>query len=448
MKSLKKIVCLVLCLVMVMSATACAKTDPVPPVTNPPSVTESPTETPVVEPTETPTENPVDAEKPEVVPSGQDFDTELKAFLLNEGTLSDSYMVSPMSYRFAMGMLTAGANGDTQKELLGAMNFATIDEYMDWAANIIAFSETFKELVNTEETVIEPEINEDSKYEFFAESFTPATGAFNIANSIWHNANDVGIIKAEFIESMETKYNAQVYEIPLSDMVVEINNWVNENTKGMIPQIINNLPEEVSTVLVNTIYFKSAWRETFTDLDEQKPFQGVKGEVMKDFMSNRESYLYYADDASEMVVIPMEGNVDVVLIKGDDTDYQEKLNNGTYRELNLYIPKWETETSLENSELVNFLAYKGVGNALVGGADFSNMIDTAIHIDDIIQKTVIKLDEEGLEASAATAIIMMNDAIAIPEKPLDVYFDETFQYYIVANTDNGPEVMFFGQLGD
>ena len=50
---------------------------------------------------------------------------------------------------------------------------------------------------------------------------------------------------------------------------------------------------------------------------------------------------------------------------------------------------------------MGFLKSRGAGTAFSNGADFSIMCsDYPLYISDIIQKTKIKIDEEGLEAAA------------------------------------------------
>lgn len=122
---------------------------------------------------------------------------------------------------------------------------------------------------------------------------------------------------------------------------------------------------------------------------------------------------------------------------------------GFDEDVKVSIPKFEVETSFNNKELIKYLAQKGVVLALddTGIADFTPMVEGQdIYIDDIVQKTKVSIDENGAEAAAATAVIMMEATSAGPiTQPKEFVANKPFSYYIYTNTDNGPEIMFYGQ---
>ena len=95
------------------------------------------------------------------------------------------------------------------------------------------------------------------------------------------------------------------------------------------------------------------------------------------------------------------------------------------------IPKLDLETEFACGELVEFLKENGVKLAFdADRADFSGMIDHQIYVSDIIQKTRIKLDEDGVEAAAVTAIMMDNGAAAIPKEPKVFTADRPFSFFM------------------
>ncbi len=55
------------------------------------------------------------------------------------------------------------------------------------------------------------------------------------------------------------------------------------------------------------------------------------------------------------------------------------------------------------------------------------------------------MDESGLEAAAATAIIAVEGAIFEEFKPKEFIADEPFKFYICAG-DNDSEMLFCGQI--
>ena len=48
----------------------------------------------------------------------------------------ENYMISPLSFRYAMALATAGATGEAKEELLKAMGFSSLEEYTKWTNEI------------------------------------------------------------------------------------------------------------------------------------------------------------------------------------------------------------------------------------------------------------------------------------------------------------------------
>ena len=165
-------------------------------------------------------------------------------------------------------------------------------------------------------------------------------------------------------------------------------------------------------------------------------------------MQVEECFTYYSDDSTEFVVIPLENDVYCLCVKGDNQNLLEKLPNAYIQNMELHLPKVEIESTFNRKEFVKFIENEGATLAIdKNNADFSNMIDVQVYIDDIIQKTKIKMDEDGLEASAATAIIMGENAVMPPaEESIVVKFDEHFRFYIYNFNVDGttPELLFYG----
>lgn len=355
-----------------------------------------------------------------------EFDSNLIQFLDNQS--SENYIMSPLSFKYALCLATVGAEGETQKELLDLLEFESVDQCLSWANQ-------YNEVVKN----------------FNSEAKKDNTNAMlEIANSVWHNTDKNGTISKEYIKKIEKYMNGFAYNTNTNKIVSDVNKWVDKNTKGMIKEIINDTAKNSNTILVNTLYLKSGWLNEFHKNSTQKRDFKTKDDkiVQKDFMQNTDDYRYYKDDNTEMVTIALDGDVYFTAVMGDNSNIYEKIKNQTSAYINLYIPKIEIETSLDKGELKSFLSNSGLKHCISPEtSNFSNMIDTPIHINDIIQKAKIITDEEGLEASAATAIIMEDNAVMIEDEPKDVFFDKPFTFYIYNyNTNESPEIMFYGNF--
>lgn len=142
----------------------------------------------------------------------------------------------------------------------------------------------------------------------------------------------------------------------------------------------------------------------------------------------------------------LNGSVNIAYVLGSNENILSKLNNAKVdKEIYVEVPKMDIDTALDKKELVDYLIDRGVEHAFLPTADFSNIADS-LYIGDIIQKTKIKTDEKGVEAAAATAIMMMkNTAFIEKEEPIKFVCDRPFSFYIYTETDGVNDLMFYGK---
>ena len=96
------------------------------------------------------------------------------------------------------------------------------------------------------------------------------------------------------------------------------------------------------------------------------------------------------------------------------------------------------------ASLKDVLIGMGMGRAFGNSADFQPMMapdspgfEEGLHIDDVLHKTHIELDQNGTKAAAVTAVIMeKNTAFPSQDPPKKVYLDRPF-IYALADTRTG-----------
>ena len=380
---------------------------------------------------------------PPVIPAGEncgftDFDTALIAFLEENGWGRENLLVSPLSLRAALALAVSGAAGDTETALLTAMGFASAGEAAEWYDRVMQGVASF-------ESRLQREREWYAQYPADFGNVEPDR-AYRIANSIWNNADGAGTFRPEFVEAAEQRFGAAAASLPGAELAEAVNAWVNERTEGMIPALAEDL-SETEAVLVNVLYLRSVWNKTFS-ADNTLPmtFTTAEGEgVEKDFMSQQDSFGYYADEDTALVVLPMQGSISAAFVLGDTSDISEKLSQAERCEVLVTIPKIELECSLSDGELTGFLAERGAGIALSEDADFSGMSETPWFIRDILQKSRLRMDEDGLEAAAATAVLMDNALVMEPETVQEFTADRPFALYVYSTYGEQPELLFFGQ---
>ena len=127
------------------------------------------------------------------------------------------------------------------------------------------------------------------------------------------------------------------------------------------------------------------------------------------------------------------------------TEYINKWIVGAQKQETLvYMPKFTLESSFGLKE---YLTALGMNDAFIlPGADFSGMDGTnLLGISEALHKAWVKVDEEGTEAAAATAILMFG--AAAPSDPPKIFrADHPFIFLIRDNVSGS--ILFMGRLND
>ena len=148
--------------------------------------------------------------------------------------------VSPLSVSFALGMTSNGANGATLDAFKKVLNFngLTQDQINTYYNNLI-----------TNLPQLDPNTTLD------------------IANSIWYR-KEFSVLQP-FFKADSSYFNAAVTPLDFNNpsSVNTINNWVSSKTAGNIPTILSSIDPNDVMYLINTIYFKSVWKEKFNPND-------------------------------------------------------------------------------------------------------------------------------------------------------------------------------------
>ena len=373
------------------------------------------------------------------------FDERLLAFLSERA--DGNYMASPLSFRYALGLLLAGANGETKAELLKALGVSSEEEWIAHCLDFNGFVEYYAADLEREVKAYE----EQKKNGWLPADAKAPFRALRVANSVWKADWVTEEFKELYRESVEKNYAAEYRSFTPRNVVERINEWADIKTEHMIPKLLpDNYPtEDLAVVLMNALYFKDSWVAEFSEaLTKEDDFRTKSGNtVKKDFMTVTDYFSYYEDGSTRLVILPMKGGVSMAFVIGSGENLSEKISKAERRNVTVTIPKIDLETEFSNGEFVDFLKRYGVSLAFdPDGADFSAMLDHKIYVSDIIQKTRIKLDEEGVEAAAVTAIMMNETAYHEPEKPVIFTADEPFAFFIYTTCNETTAVMFAGEI--
>ncbi len=339
----------------------------------------------------------------------------------------ENSMFSPLSLNMALGLLAEGAEGDSK---------AALDKYLG-TDDYGAFAESYMKVVK-------------EKYNADAGSDGRYKNAFEIANSFWANKNLT--FNENYMGNITQKFGAEVRNLDFGDKnnaIRTINNWVNEKTREMIPSIIGDYPDDISAVLINTIYFESNWVEDWTCFDDDKDtFTLLDGSTMELSLMHNDGGSYFENDKATAFKDCYRNGLDFIGIlpkeTGDFTieslDIPSLLESET-GDYDVYarMPRLEFDTDLL---LADALSSAGLSELFKSGATDLSGISDGLYVNDVLQKTRLELDEYGTRAAAVTMEITYGDALPRESKYVDL--DRPFAFMIYDREEQ--QIVFLGKV--
>lgn len=277
------------------------------------------------------------------------------------------------------------------------------------------------------------------------------------ANSIWFRDDSERIsVLPEFLQKNKTYYDSDSFKAPFDESTVkDINNWVNEKTDKMIPEVIKNINSNAVAFIINAVVFDAKWMEQYEENQVSSgAFTAYDGTIQDVEMLNSVEHFYLEDENASGIYKYYEGGkyAFAALLPDADISVNDYIAGLTPESLNTILsspihknvycslPKFSYD--YEN-ELKDELQSMGMEQAFVDGiADFSKMAEASISIDKVIHKTHIELTESGTRSAAVTVVEFTDNAVITPD--VNLVFDRPFVYCIV-NTETSLPV-FIGTL--
>ena len=220
-----------------------------------------------------------------------------------------------------------------------------------------------------------------------------------------------------FLNSV-SKYEATVGTLKSAS---QVNKWCSIKTRGKIREIIKDIDPLTKMILLNAIYFKGEWLEEFNEKDTiKKPFYNLNDQskvVQIDKMIKTDYSNYYYDNEIQMVELPYKKdsmsaiillpkekiNINNYISNLNDEKLQQTFKRMRNVKVHLELPKFELEFSSSLKSTLQKLGMLQPFNKST--ADFSEMKkEKDIYIDEVIQKTYLKVDEKGTEAAAVSEV--------------------------------------------
>ncbi|ROL58866.1 serpin family protein [Bacteroidetes/Chlorobi group bacterium MS-B_bin-24] len=336
-------------------------------------------------------------------------------------------VLSPLSVSFALGVTVNGAAGATRDSILRTL------ELNGFSLNQI--NESYQKLMNYI-------LQADSKVQF------------ELANSIWYYIKFP--FKQSFFDLCKLYYNSLVSGLDFEDPKAPdiINDWVNKSTKGKIKEIIKEISGSMDMYLINAIYFKGNWVYMF-DLSKTKKdiFYLLDGTTkMCDMMNQKVFVPFYSSQKFQAVDLPYgDKNFSMtIFLPADIDDFINELTDQNYRNwltefgedsVGIIMPKLKVEYDITLDTALQNLGMGLAFDCLF--ADFSSMSYIGVLcIGKVKHKTYLSVDQQGTEASAASAVEIIRDSYG-PEQKI-IKLNRPF-VFVIRERKTG-EILFIGKI--
>ncbi|KAA8493576.1 Serpin B8 [Porphyridium purpureum] len=237
-----------------------------------------------------------------------------------------------------------------------------------------------------------------------------------------------------------------------------INGWVESATAGTIKQLVTSdmITPLTMLVLVNAVYFKGTWRHQFDEGNtKSRPFYSGPSAAPREVpMMHLQKRLalrhaseihartceleYVGGRLSMLIVLPEKrfGLAEVIeaLEAFDLPNWLESGAGASERAVNvdLQLPRWKTESTFDLKPLArSALNVRDVFDPV--RADLTAMTGARdLYVTHAVQKAFVQVNEQGSEASAATAVVVGLRSAPRPIQPPEPFIvDEPFLFFIL-----------------
>ena len=349
----------------------------------------------------------------------------------------ENMFMSPFCVAAVLGMTCTGAKGNTARQIRTALRIHD---------NEVLFSKDFGPIFKA--------VKGNENYTLEA------------ANRIYV-ANNYKLLD-RFQSTLKNHFEAEAQRVDFADddSRVNINKWVEQRTRGNIQELLKPgmVGEDSRIVLVNAIYFKGGWLEPFEKRSTCKqPFYlGSNQTKIQVDMMHRNGEMQTGDlpelnarvlelpykgrDLSMFIILP--NKLDGLAQLESKLEYSEVLDNLTRctrkANLEISIPKFKIESDLNLKEHLEAL---GITDLFQDGkADLSTINGNRdLFVEDVVHKAIVEVNEEGTEAAAATAAIMIR-CMSASRRAEPFVADHPFIFVIRDNRKS--LILFIGRLSN
>lgn len=354
---------------------------------------------------------------------------------------AENTFIAPLSVQQAMGLVHAGARGQTASEIEAALGLPAGE-----AADAALAAQR--------------------------RAVTGDTGlvAVKLANALWLG-HQFGF-RPDYLEAARSRYDARAAGLDFANAqevaARTINGWASDNTRGLIKSIVtpDNFDANTLAVLTNAVYFEGEWQTRFGNAvpvsflmgdgkEQPFPLMGKTADFTYaeagDWKAVRLPYKASKDGAVNPrfvmdVFLPVKRQAGAMLSAATFADLTARLDKAQPVTVKVTLPRFEI---VWKDELNDALRAQGIKAAFtVGQADFSGLVDDArrrLVISRVTHASRLQVFETGTRAAAVTAVeIVVTSAPYYPVPPKIFRVDQPFHLAIRDRTSG--TVLFVGRI--
>lgn len=348
-------------------------------------------------------------------------------------------LVSPFSISTALAMTYAGARGNTAQQMASVLGFSLPDDRVH-----SAFGELMRDL----------DVDREG-YDL------------NVANRLFGQSGYP--FKSPFLETTGRDYGAPLESLNFAadpeSARQHINGWVEDQTNDKIKDLLpsGSITEETRLVLTNAVYFNGAWKykfdEQFTKEETFYPAPGKQSLVSMMLQQEKLPYAessdfqmlelpYAGDDLSMVVILPRERD-GLAALEASLTN--ERLDSALAdlreRQINVFLPKFTFDASFKLSDTLKDMGMTDVFDE--SAADLTGIAESPwekLVVKEVLHKAFIDVNEEGTEAAAATAVVVVavSSCVCAPQEPKTFRADHPFLFAL--RDRHSGSLLFMGRV--
>ena len=343
--------------------------------------------------------------------------------------------LSPYSISAALGMTSAGARGDTLKQMEKTLHLPV------------------------EQTRLHPAFGALLQDTRAGKGYQLA-----VANAVWCQTNLP--IRDDFLTTNETYYKARPTGLDFRARTEEarqsINAWVEKQTQDKIKELLKPgvLKTETRMVLTNAIYFKGDWDKQFDKkLTQDQPFQTAAGKVAVPLMQRTGRYKYLDGDGFQTLEMPyanQELSMLVFLPKQVDglAEFEKSLTSEKLkawqdqlreREVRVYLPRFKVTAEFQLNEVLQALGMSDAFDQTRANLTGITTVEK-LFISAVIHKAFVDVNEEGAEAAAATAVVIAAPRSLPPPPTPPAIFRADHPFFFAIRDNRSGSILFAGRL--